>query len=93
MGNIEHNIIFWTELLGTFVFGLTDAFRAIWYELDLLGVTVLSTAVCVGGGMTRDVLLDMTPPLRSGVRPTCWSQHWRGSVYSFSCRELHPHGD
>ena len=62
MGNIEHNIIFWTDLLGTFVFGLTGAFRAIKYELDLLGVIVLSTAVGVGGGMTRDVLLDMTPP-------------------------------
>jgi len=51
------------DLIGTFVFGITGAFRAIKYELDILGVIALSTAVGVGGGMTRDVLLDMTPPV------------------------------
>jgi len=55
--------IFWMDILGTFVFGLTGAFRAIKYELDILGVLVLATAVGVGGGMTRDVLLGMTPPV------------------------------
>jgi len=55
--------IFWMDILGTFVFGLTGGFRAIKYELDILGVMVLATAVGVGGGMTRDVLLDMTPPV------------------------------
>ncbi len=54
--------IFWMDILGTFVFGLTGAFRAIKYELDIFGVFVLSTAVGVGGGMTRDVLLGLTPP-------------------------------
>ena len=55
--------IYWMDLVGTFVFGLTGAFRAIKYELDILGVLVLSTAVGVGGGMTRDVLLGFTPPV------------------------------
>ncbi len=55
--------IYWTDILGTFVFGLTGGFRAIKYELDILGVMVLATAVGVGGGMTRDILLDMTPPV------------------------------
>jgi len=54
--------IFWMDILGTFVFGLTGAFRAIKYELDVFGVFVLSTAVGVGGGMTRDALLGLTPP-------------------------------
>lgn len=50
------------DLLGTFVFALTGGFRAIKYEMDLLGVLALSTIVGVGGGMTRDVLLGNTPP-------------------------------
>ncbi len=50
------------DLLGTFVFALTGGFRAIKYEMDLVGVLALSTIVGVGGGMTRDVLLGNTPP-------------------------------
>ncbi len=50
------------DLLGTFVFAITGAFRAIKYEMDLVGVLALSTIVGVGGGITRDVLLGATPP-------------------------------
>jgi uncharacterized membrane protein YeiH len=50
------------DLFGTFIFGLTGAFRAIKYELNILGVIVLATAVGVGGGMTRDMLLGSVPP-------------------------------
>ena len=58
-----NDFLFWMDIAGTFVFGLTGAFRAIKYELDILGVMVLSTVVGVGGGMTRDVLLGLTPPV------------------------------
>ena len=62
------DFLFWMDIAGTFVFGLTGAFRAIKYELDILGVMVLATVVGVGGGMTRDLLLGLTPPvaLRGG---------------------------
>ena len=63
MHDVIPTFIFWTDIIGTFVFGLTGGFRAIKYELDILGVMALATAVGVGGGMTRDVLLDMTPPV------------------------------
>lgn len=62
MDNILPAFIYWMDLLGTFVFGLTGGIRAIKYELDILGLIVLSTAVGVGGGMTRDILLNATPP-------------------------------
>jgi uncharacterized membrane protein YeiH len=51
------------DLLGTLAFALTGAFRAVKYELDWLGVIVLSVAVGVGGGVARDLLLGHTPPV------------------------------
>jgi uncharacterized membrane protein YeiH len=57
------------DLLGTFVFAITGGFRAIKYEMDIFGVFSLATAVGVGGGMIRDVLLGSVPSaaLRSSV--------------------------
>lgn len=54
--------LFIMDLIGTFVFALTGAFRAIKYEMDMVGVISLATAVGVGGGMTRDVLIGSVPP-------------------------------
>ena len=50
------------DILGTFVFAVSGAFRAVKYELDILGVLVLSVATGVGGGIVRDVMLGATPP-------------------------------
>lgn len=57
------------DYVGTVAFALSGAFRAVKYELDLLGVFVLSVATGVGGGILRDVLLGDTPPaaLRDGT--------------------------
>lgn len=49
------------DLFGTFIFGLSGAFRAVKYELDILGVLILSIITGVGGGMVRDTLLGSTP--------------------------------
>ena len=49
------------DLFGTFIFGLSGAFRAVKYELDLLGVLILSITTGVGGGMIRDILIGSTP--------------------------------
>jgi uncharacterized membrane protein YeiH len=56
-------MIYALDVFGTFVFALSGAFRAIKYELDLLGVLVLAVATGVGGGMIRDLLLGTTPPM------------------------------
>ncbi|MBP1627640.1 MAG: putative rane protein [Holophagaceae bacterium] len=50
------------DLLGTLVFAITGAFRAVKHELDILGVLVLSVFTGVGGGILRDVCLGITPP-------------------------------
>ena len=50
------------DLIGTFVFALSGALKAVRHRLDWLGVVVLATLTGVGGGMVRDVLLGDTPP-------------------------------
>ena len=51
------------DIVGTFVFAISGAFRAIKHELDLLGLLVLATVTGVGGGILRDILLGTTPPM------------------------------
>lgn len=55
-------MISFLDIFGTFAFAVSGAFRAVKYELDLLGVMVLAIATGVGGGMIRDVLLGLAPP-------------------------------
>ncbi len=50
------------DLFGTLVFAISGAFRAVKYELDILGVLVLAVAVGVGGGIMTDVLVGNQPP-------------------------------
>ena len=50
------------DIFGTLVFAISGAFRAVRYELDILGVLVLSIATGVGGGIIRDVMLGDVPP-------------------------------
>lgn len=49
------------DLIGTFVFALSGAFKGRKHELDWLGVTVLAVLTGVGGGLMRDMLLGDTP--------------------------------
>lgn len=51
------------DIFATFVFAVSGAFRAVKHELDLLGVLVLSAVTGVGGGMIRDALFGITPPM------------------------------
>lgn len=55
-------MIYILDIFGTFVFAISGAFRAVKYELDLLGVLVLATVTGIAGGMLRDALLGATPP-------------------------------
>ena len=50
------------DLVGTAVFAVTGALKAIDHELDILGVSILSLVTGVGGGIFRDLLLGSTPP-------------------------------
>lgn len=50
------------DLFGTFAFAISGGFKAVKYELDLLGLLVLSTITGIGGGIVRDVISGQFPP-------------------------------
>ncbi len=51
------------DLFGTLAFAVSGAFRAVKYELDLLGVLTLAAVTGFAGGILRDVALGSTPPV------------------------------
>jgi uncharacterized membrane protein YeiH len=48
------------DLLGVAVFAVSGALAAARKQLDLLGVVVIAMVTAIGGGTTRDLLLDRT---------------------------------
>lgn len=51
------------ELIGTVAFAASGALTAMKKHMDLLGVIVLGIVTAVGGGILRDLILGITPPL------------------------------
>ena len=56
-----HTLMYSLDILGTAIFALTGAVKAIRHKLDILGVLVLSCIVGVGGGALRDCIIGSTP--------------------------------
>ena len=88
------------EIIGTVAFAASGALIAMRRHMDILGVIVLGVVTAVGGGILRDVILGITPPL-AFRDPTCamiamgtsvllfipWIRHWlmgRQRVFDFS---------
>lgn len=57
------DFMFIMEMIGTVAFAFSGAMVAIRKELDLLGVLVLGVTTAAGGGMIRDVLIGIHPPV------------------------------
>lgn len=51
------------ELIGTVAFSASGALTAMKKRMDLLGVIVLGVLTAVGGGIMRDIILGVTPPM------------------------------
>ncbi len=51
------------DLAGIAVFAVSGALAAVRARLDVVGVIVLALITALGGGIIRDVLLDIHPPL------------------------------
>lgn len=51
------------QLLGVGVFAVSGALAAVRARLDVFGVVVLGMATALGGGVIRDVLLGVHPPV------------------------------
>ena len=77
------------DLIGTLVFALEGALRAIRGDLDFLGLLVLAFVTAVGGGIIRDLLIGATPPAATGATSgsRSWVQ-WRSSSSINRCKRF-----
>lgn len=57
------DLLFIMEILGTIAFACSGAMMAIRKNLDLLGILVLGITTAVGGGMIRDLIIGVHPPV------------------------------
>jgi uncharacterized membrane protein YeiH len=55
------DIFYIMNIIGIVAFALTGSLKAIKEGLDLLGITVLGVMTALGGGITRDLLINTVP--------------------------------
>ena len=55
-------ILFILEIIGTIAFAISGALVGIQKKMDIFGVCVLGLTTAVGGGILRDLILNITPP-------------------------------
>ena len=56
-------IIFAFEIVGVIAFAISGALVGIEKKMDILGISILGLLVACGGGVTRDLVLGITPPM------------------------------
>ena len=62
MPDTEH-MIFMMEMIGTVAFAVSGGMVAIRKHLDLLGILVLGVTTACGGGLIRDLVIGIQPPI------------------------------
>ncbi len=50
------------EIIGTIAFAVSGALVGIQKKMDIFGVAILGLTTAVGGGILRDLILNITPP-------------------------------
>lgn len=55
-------ILFILEIIGTIAFAISGAVVGIQKKMDIFGVCILGLTASVGGGILRDLILNITPP-------------------------------
>ena len=55
-------MIFFLEILGTVAFAVSGAIVGVQKKMDIFGVAILGLTTAVGGGVLRDLILNITPP-------------------------------
>ena len=56
-------VFFVFEILGVIAFSLSGALTAMKKEMDIFGACVLGMTTAIGGGIIRDLILGVTPPV------------------------------
>ena len=59
---MEEIILLILEIVGTIAFAISGALVAVKARLDIFGVLFIGCVTAVGGGITRDLLIGITPP-------------------------------
>jgi uncharacterized membrane protein YeiH len=55
-------LFFLLEIVGTIAFAISGAIVGIQKKMDIFGVAILGLTTAVGGGILRDLILNITPP-------------------------------
>ena len=55
-------MVFILEFLGTVAFAISGAGTGVQKKMDIFGVSMLAMTTAVGGGILRDIILNVTPP-------------------------------
>lgn len=56
------HVLFILEMIGTIAFAISGAMVGIQKHMDIFGVSILGLTTAVGGGILRDLILNITPP-------------------------------
>ena len=51
------------DLIGTIAFAISGTFVGIRKKMDIFGVNVLAITTACGGGLMRDLIIGVTPPM------------------------------
>ena len=51
------------EIVGTIAFAVSGALLGLEKQMDILGISILGLTTAVGGGVIRDLILGLTPPM------------------------------
>ena len=51
------------EIIGTVAFSISGAMVGISKKMDIFGVAILGITTAVGGGVIRDIILGLNPPV------------------------------
>ncbi len=65
---LSSGVVPWLNLLGLFAFAVSGALMGVRRNFDVVGMAVLATAAALGGGIVRDVLLEV--PVAALVTPS-----------------------
>ena len=57
-------LIFVFEIIGTVAFSVSGAMTGLKKNMDIFGVMILGVITAIGGGVIRDLVHGITPPLR-----------------------------
>ena len=79
-------IVLGIEMIGTIAFASSGAMVGIKKNMDIFGVVVLAITTAVGGGMIRDLILGIHPPMvfRNGIYVGVSKMCIRDSLYALS---------